>query len=983
VATILIVDDLPANRDVLVSLLRYAGHRLLEARDGREALAVVQAERPELVITDVLMPVMDGYEFVRQLREDPDTRFVPVIFYTAHYGEHEARALALENGVSHVLVKPTEPQDVLDVVARVLAGEVSPVSLRESRAVAGPAEFDRDHLRLVTDKLSQKTEDLRIANAHLRALVNIGLELASERDSDQLLVKVCHAARELFGATYVSLGIIDRRGMTVRRVVACGNVSAERWKEGAAVAGILGSVITERRTLRGVNGHGDPTSLGMPADHPEVRAYLIAPIASPAHAYGWLALVGNEGREFGDEDEQLAVALSGQVGRIYENGYFYRVAEKRAEQLEREVMERMQGEAALRQERDRAQRYLNTAEAILLALDLDGRVTLVNRYACSVLGWAAEDLIGRDWVETCLPPRIRPALKQKFRRLVAGDVSLGEHPILTRAGEERLIEWRDTVVSDETGTVVGTFSSGTDVTDRVRAVEALRTAEERMRFALKSADVGIWDLDYTTGVLRWSETLERHYGLSPGTFAGTFDAFVACVHPEDRALTTETIGKAMREGSDFWVHHRAVWPDGTIRWISGAGRILLDAGGGPVRGVGISLDVTDRRNLEAQYQQAQKMEAVGRLAGGVAHDFNNLLTAILGYCELLREDLGPDDPRQGDLAEIQKAGASAASLTRQLLAFSRKQIIEPSLIDLNEVVRDMDAMLRRLIGEDVTVVLALGSDLSRVVADRGQIEQIILNLAVNARDAMPKGGTLTIGTANVELDEHYERTHFSVRPGPYVGLTVSDTGTGMSPEVQARLFEPFFTTKEPGKGTGLGLATVHGIVARSGGSVNVYSEPGFGTAFTIYLPKAEADATASAIRVPASRQVTRGQTILVVDDAEGLRELARRFLRRLGYNVLVAANGMEARRIFESQPSIDVILTDVVMPGASGPELTRQLIEMQPALKVIYMSGYTEEAIVHHGVLNPGIAFLHKPFTSESLDRKLREVLAESPGPRR
>ena len=292
----------------------------------------------------------------------------------------------------------------------------------------------------------------------------------------------------------------------------------------------------------------------------------------------------------------------------------------------------------------------------------------------------------------------------------------------------------------------------------------------------------------------------------------------------------------MKSGADFSMQNRAIWPDGTVRWLSGAGRIHLGEHGEPVRGVGISLDVTERRTLEEQYQQAQKMEAIGRLAGGVAHDFNNLLTVILGYCELLLADLDPDDPRQADIAEIQKAGTSAAGLTRQLLAFSRKQIIEPTLLDLNVVVADMRAMLGRLIGEDVKVVLGLRPELALVKADRGQVEQIVMNLAVNARDAMPRGGTLTIETANVELDEHYAKTHLAVKPGPYVVLTVTDTGTGMTPEVQARLFEPFFTTKELGKGTGLGLATVHGIVTRSGGSVNVYSEVGRGTSFKVYFP---------------------------------------------------------------------------------------------------------------------------------------------------
>ena len=287
----------------------------------------------------------------------------------------------------------------------------------------------------------------------------------------------------------------------------------------------------------------------------------------------------------------------------------------------------------------------------------------------------------------------------------------------------------------------------------------------------------------------------------------------------------------------------------------------------------------------------------------------------------------------------------------------------------------MQAMLGRLIGEDVKIVVAVRPDLALVTADRGQIEQVVMNLAVNARDAMPHGGTLTIETANVELDEHYAKAHLAVKPGRYVGLTVTDTGTGMTPEVQARLFEPFFTTKETGKGTGLGMATVYGIVMRSGGSVGVYSEIGKGTAFKVYFPRVDAPDIVAEAPAPPARPQGGTLTVLVVEDEKGLRELSLRLLQRQGYTVLVAADAEEAGRLFDANPSIDILLTDVVMPGVSGPDLTRQLIERRPALKVIYMSGYTEESIVRHGVIQPGIAFLNKPFTSEALGDKIREVL--------
>jgi PAS domain S-box-containing protein len=514
-----------------------------------------------------------------------------------------------------------------------------------------------------------------------------------------------------------------------------------------------------------------------------------------------------------------------------------------------------------------------------------------------------------------------------------------------------------------------------DITERKRAVETLQAAEERTRFALQSANVGIWDMDYTTGALQWSDVIESHYGLQPGTFGGTFGAYIERVHPGDRRSVLETIGNAMKSGLDFSVPHRSMAPDGTVRWLRGAGRIVFGEHGEPVRAVGISQDVTERRKLEGQFQQAQKMEAVGRLAGGVAHDFNNLLTVILGYCDLLLPDFHADDPHQADLRQIQKAGTRAAGLTRQLLAFSRKQIIEPTVFDLNAVVSGMRPMLGRLIREDVTVIVAPGPERALLKADRGQVEQIVMNLAVNARDAMPHGGTLTIATANVVLDEDYAASHDGVTPGAYVALSVTDTGIGITPEVQARLWEPYFTTKDVGEGTGLGLATVHGIARQTGGSVGVYSELGKGTSFHVYFPRAEAAAMAVDPKPPVTRQGQAGETVLVVEDAESVRKLARRLLERHGYTVLLASNAAGARRLFAAHPSIELLLTDVVMPGASGPELARELVRQRPALKVVYMSGHTESAIVHHGVLKPGILFLHKPFTSDTVAQKLREAL--------
>ncbi len=389
-------------------------------------------------------------------------------------------------------------------------------------------------------------------------------------------------------------------------------------------------------------------------------------------------------------------------------------------------------------------------------------------------------------------------------------------------------------------------------------------------------------------------------------------------------------------------------------------------------------DITQRKKLEEQLMHAQKMEAVGRLAGGVAHDFNNMLTVIAGYNHMILEQVSPLDPVRGYAEEILKASDRAAALTNQLLAFSRRQITQPRVFNVNSVLAHTEKMLRRLIGEDVELALQLKEDVGNIKADPGHLEQAIVNLATNARDAMPNGGRLTIETSNVFLDEDYSKTHPGVQPGEYIMIAVTDNGQGMDRETKRRIFEPFFTTKERGKGTGLGLATVYGIVKQASGDIWVYSELDHGTTFKLYFPRVAetpSEAEGGAAATPAREG---GETILVVEDEQGVRDLTARMLKRLGYNVLTAAGGTEAAELAKSYPgAIALLLTDVVMPGMSGTQLAQELRRRRPDLKVVYISGYTENTITHHGVLDPGVSFLGKPFSREALSRKLRETLGK------
>src|SRR5436190_1199464 len=452
--------------------------------------------------------------------------------------------------------------------------------------------------------------------------------------------------------------------------------------------------------------------------------------------------------------------------------------------------------------------------------------------------------------------------------------------------------------------------------------------------------------------------------------------FERLVHPEDLPLALELLGRVVRGELRPASQFRVQTAKGDYRVGEFSATPQLHEGR-LVGILGIGRDVTERVQLEQQLRQAQKMEAVGRLAGGIAHDFNNILTAITGYADLLLEDLGATDPRRQDADEIHKAADRAAGLTRQLLAFSRQQVLQPTVLEVNKLVSDLEKMLRRLLGEDVALTTQLAPTTGRVKADPGQLEQVIMNLAVNARDAMPNGGKLTLETGNVDLDESYATDHYPARAGPFVMLAVSDTGTGMSEETQAHMFEPFFTTKEKGKGTGLGLATVYGIVKQSGGFIWVYSEVGHGTTFKLYLPRVEELAERAAAPAPARTRPARGtETVLVVEDEAPVRNVARQVLERHGYTVLEAPSAEAALDIATRYSgTIHLLLTDVVMPGLNGRELASRLVDLRPDARVIFMSGYTDDAVTRHGVLEPGSAYVQKPFTPDAIARRVREVL--------
>jgi PAS domain S-box-containing protein len=519
-----------------------------------------------------------------------------------------------------------------------------------------------------------------------------------------------------------------------------------------------------------------------------------------------------------------------------------------------------------------------------------------------------------------------------------------------------------------------------ETTERKRQEDRLRSSEARLARAQRMANLGSWEQDLESGELQLSEDACRIFGMRPEESRTTMETLFSLVHPEDQASVRATVQNAPARGGCSQIEHRIILPDGTERFLRQYIEPLgKEAGGG--RLLGTVQDVTEYKHLEEKFRRAQRLEGVARLAGGVAHDFNNLLVVINGYAQMILSKLKAKDPLRDQAQEIINAGNRAAALTRQLLAFGRKQVIRPRAINLNTLLTDFEKMLRRLIREDIEVKRNLAPELWSVKADPDQVEQVVMNLVVNARDAMPKGGVLTIGTSNVELGEQEVKGFLDLKPGRYVLLTVTDTGTGMTAETKRRLFEPFFTTKPPAEGTGLGLSMVYGIVKQHGGEVSFYSELGLGSTFKIFWPASdqpsESAASAERPRIPCQGN----ETILLVEDDERVRQLVGQMLLLQGYKVLETRQSSDAVGVASKHDGpIDLLLTDVVMPQMSGQKLAEQVVALRPGIKVVFMSGYPGSIASEHGMFSPSAFFLQKPFAMDTLGQILRQALG--PGSR-
>jgi two-component system, cell cycle sensor histidine kinase and response regulator CckA len=641
-----------------------------------------------------------------------------------------------------------------------------------------------------------------------------------------------------------------------------------------------------------------------------------------------------------------------------------------------------EGEARVQAESDRRFRFLveQVRDYAIFMVDPEGRPTTWNEGVRRLLGYEEREFLGQDSTALFTPEdRARGEHRTELRTAAEQGRASDDRWLVRKDGSRFWATGITAKVNDPAGRLIGFSKVFRDRTDEKEAHDQLRASEERLRVALRAARMGIWRWHLPSNTQRVDGSMARLLGLGDGEVVESYEQFREHIHPEDRERVDAAFAEAARHGGDMHVEFRVVWPDGSVRWLSDHGEVVAGASGAPEYLTGAAVDITERKLAEERLIHAQRMDAVGHLAGGVAHEINNMMTVILGFTTLLLDNLRDEGP-VAELRHIHRAATRAATITSQLLAFSRRQQLRPEVLELNELIHGAEHMLRRVLGEDKVFVLSLAGDLGHVMADRGQLEQVLLNLTLNARDAMSTGGTFTISTRNVSFPARDAISgDGELPPGNYVQVSASDTGHGMDRATQARIFEPFFTTKPVGQGTGLGLATVFGIVRQSGGTVRLRSSPGEGATFSIYLPQVPAEAVAPVHRRETSRGERGSGTVLVVEDEAQVRDFTCRVLAAHGYHCVESSSGVEALDVVrELGTSIDAVVTDVVMPGLGGGALAQRLAELRPSLPVLFTSAYSGEDVVRRGLISADAPFLQKPFTPQALVARLQDLSVRS-----
>ncbi len=923
---ILIVDDNRDDRTVLRYMVSKNGHQSIEAADGLDGLKKARSSRPDLIISDALMPVMDGFQFLRQVKQDPDLRTIPFIFYSSSYKDYQDVRLAVSLGADAYIIKPVEPVELWRKIEDLLkAGKTAanpPVPL-----IREDAEYLKRYSEVVATKLEEKVRELELTLE--------GRKRAEEalRESERKYRRIVDTASEgivMLGpdamTTFVNARMADLLGYRIEDMIGQ-PLTAFMFDEDASdhlrtmEAHRLGKTDQYERRFRCRDG----------------RAVWTLVSAVPV---------------FDGENK-----FSGSFGMFTDIS----TRKKAEEDLEKN------------------ERFLNNiVENIPNTIFVKDAETLrfvrFNKAGEQLLGYSRDELLGKSDYDL-FPKEIADFFTAKDREVLGGKllVDIPEESVRTKDKAERILHTKKIPILDETGKPQYLVGISEDITERRRAEESIRKLSQ----AVEQSPVSIIITNASGTIEFVNSKFTEATGYSRAEALGRNPRMLKSgeTPAEEYRRLWKTISSGGVWSGEF--HNRKkngelFWEQATIAPIRNADNVITHY-------VAVKEDITGRKKLEEQLRQAQKMEAIGTLAGGVAHDFNNILTAIIGYGTLVKMKMKHDDPQHHLLDQLLLSSERAANLTRGLLAFSRKQVLNPKPVDLNDIVKSVERLLRRLIGEDVELAITLADTNLIVMADAGQIEQVLMNLATNARDAMPEGGALSLTTEDIDLKEGFIGTHGSGRPRKYARITVIDSGTGMDEQTREKIFDPFFTTKEAGKGTGLGLAIVYGIVKQHDGIINVESEAGKGTAFKVYLPLiATTTEQAPAETLPPPRGGT--ETILLAEDDQDVRNLTKHVLQDFGYRVIAAQDGQEAIDRYTAQADdIDLLILDVIMPKKSGREVYDAVKAVRRDANVLFVSGYTADVLHKKGMFEEGIQFIAKPVSPSVLLEKIREVLDKHP----
>jgi len=1083
---VLIVDDRQEDRYLLEVLLKGGGYEVTAAENGAEALEKLRQEPADMIVSDILMPVMDGFQFCRDCNSDAGLRKIPFIFYTATYTDKEDEKFALSLGADRFIVKPTDPEVFMEILEG-LCREVAADSLVASKE---PVLREEEYLKAHSGSLMRKLEDntlkleeevverkrkevaLRKVNRAYKVLSTCNQLLIRAKEETELLQEVCGVIVTEGGYKLAWVGFAEQdETKTVRPVAQAGcgegyldtihvswadtdlgrgltgtairtgkpsvykNILGdpryEPWRAEAEKRGYASSialpVIVEKQTLGALNIYaGEPDAF----DRDEID--LLMELASDL-AYGVRALrtqaahvraeeeVGRLAKFPGENPNPvLRIAKEGTI--IYANAAsslllsawqsgvdqplpdewlvftrkVFRSGKAKNTEYEHsgrtysltfapvadagytnvyglEITARKKAEEVLRESEERYRSLTQTATDAIISIDSKGIIVSWNRGAQEMFGYKEEEALNKP-LTLCMPQRNREAYRKGMKRLLAtGEPHIVEKTVesfgLRKNGDEFPMEL--SLSSWET-------AEGRFFTEIIRDISERRKAEEEMcklSHAVEQSPSAVIITDIEGNIEYVNPRFTQMSGYSLDEVRGKSPRILNPGELSSEALSE--IEETITAGKEWWGELQNKKKNGELYWVSSSVSAIRDSEGETSHFLAVQEDISEKKLLEQQLTQAQKLEAIGALAGGVAHDFNNLLGVIIGYSDYLLTKLDREDQMYKIMEDIRKAGQRGAALTDQLLAFSRKQAIQPEILALNRVVAETEKILARLIGEDIELITDLEPELWLVKADQGQITQILMNFSVNARDAMAEGGKIIIKTENVNIDEEFCRQFSYARPGRFVRLSVEDTGCGMDQETLFQIFEPFFTTKEIGKGTGLGLSVIYGIVKQHEGWVNVYSEPGQGSVFSVHLPASiTSEVKEAAGEVTIEELQGHGERVLLVEDEDMLRELSVRILLENGYVVFAAAKAEDALELFEREKGeFHIVFSDVVLPDIDGIKLVERLLEKKPELKVLLSSGYMDDKSRWPVIRERGFNFLQKPYTLAGLLKSMKKTL--------